>query len=66
MLNFAVMDSLQILLLLISCFALSLRSRARVLILVCLVPVVWLLYAGPDPRLGLLLHTGPRWASPWP
>ncbi|GAA4493183.1 hypothetical protein GCM10023172_01420 [Hymenobacter ginsengisoli] len=58
MLNFAMMDGLQLLLLLISFFALPLHSRARVLILVCLVPILWMLYAGPDPRLGILLHTG--------
>ncbi|MCC3155238.1 potassium channel family protein [Hymenobacter sp. BT770] len=57
-LNFAAMDSLQLLLLLISFFALPLRSRARALILVCLLPIMWMLYAGPDPRLGILLHTG--------
>ena len=57
-LNFAAMDGLQLLLLLISYFALPLRSRARVLILVCLLPILWMLYTGPDPHLGLLLHTG--------
>ncbi|MDB5236658.1 MAG: Ion transport 2 domain protein [Hymenobacter sp.] len=57
-LNFAAMDGLQILLLVISYFALPLRSKARLLILVGLVPIFWMLYAGPDPRLGILLHTG--------
>jgi voltage-gated potassium channel Kch len=52
------MDGLQILLLAISYFALPLRSWARVLILVSLVPILWMLYAAPDPRLGMLLHTG--------
>ena len=57
-LNFAAMDSLQILLLLISYFALPLRSKARVLILICLVPILWLLCSGPAPYWGLMLHTG--------
>lgn len=59
-LDFAVMDILQILLLLISYFALPARSKARLLILICLVPILWMLYAGPNPHLGLLLHTGAR------
>lgn len=57
-LNFAAMDSLQILLLLISYFALPLRSKARLLILICLVPILWLLFMGPVPHWGLMLHTG--------
>lgn len=57
-LNFAAMDGLQLVLLLISYFALPLRSRARGLIVACLLPILWMLYASPDPRLGLLLHAG--------
>jgi hypothetical protein len=55
-LNYAVMDVLQILLLLTAWLALPPRSKVRPLILICLVPILWLLYTGPEPHIGLALH----------
>ncbi len=57
LLNFAVMDSLQILLLLVSALALPPRSYVRVLLLLCLAVMLWMLVVGPEPHLGLVLHT---------
>jgi Ion channel len=56
-LSFAVMDGLQVLLLLIASFTLPRRSKVRLLILLCAAVIVWMLYAAPNPHLGLLLHT---------
>ncbi|WP_303311272.1 potassium channel family protein [Hymenobacter sp. BT730] len=56
-LNFAVMDGMQILLLVIAALALPPHSKVRILILLCVAGMVWMLCAGPNPHLGLMLHT---------
>ncbi|MBC6992523.1 ion channel [Hymenobacter sp. BT491] len=57
LLNFAVMDGLQVLLLLIASFALPRGSPLRVLILGCVGLITGMLMAAPNPHVGLLLHT---------
>lgn len=54
--SYPVVSGLQMLLLLISYFALPLRSKVRSLILVCLVPMGWVLVAGSNLYIGLLLR----------
>jgi hypothetical protein len=56
LLPYSVMDGMQVVLLLISSLALPRRSKVRVLILLCLAPMLWVLYVGTNPHTGLLLH----------
>ena len=55
-LTYNVVNGLQILLLGISYFVLSRRSRVRTLILLCLLPLLW--YAGSNKYIGLSLRMG--------
>ncbi|MGI4823359.1 MAG: potassium channel family protein [Janthinobacterium lividum] len=56
LLPYTLLGSLQVLLLVISYFALPLRSKVRRLLLVCLVPIIWVLIAGSNQYIGLLLR----------
>ena len=55
-LPYSLVHNLQILLLLISSFALPERSKARILILLCLAPMIWVSVAGSNIFIGLLLR----------
>lgn len=55
-LTYAAVNGGQVLLLVVSAFALPRRSKVRVLILVCLAPTVWVLFAGSNLYIGLLLR----------
>jgi hypothetical protein len=55
-LTYAVVSGLQVLLLVISYFALPPRSKVRSPLLVCLVPISWVLIAGSNLYIGLLLR----------
>lgn len=53
---FAVANVVQVLLLFISYFTLPRRSKVRLLILVCLLPMLWVSCAGSNQYIGLLLR----------
>lgn len=55
-LTYAAVNGLQILLLVISSFALPRGSRVRLLIWACLAPMLWVSYAGSNQYIGLLLR----------
>ncbi|WP_324680319.1 potassium channel family protein [Hymenobacter sp. GOD-10R] len=55
-LTYSIVNGLQILLLIVASFALPARSKARGLILLCLMPMVWVFYVGSNLYIGLLLR----------
>lgn len=57
LLSSAVMGGLHLAMLVISYFVLPPRSKSRVLILVCVGPLAWTLYAGTNLYVGLLLNS---------
>ncbi|MBO2033526.1 two pore domain potassium channel family protein [Siccationidurans ginsengisoli] len=54
--TYAVVGGLQVLLLVISYFALPQRSKVRSLLLICLAPTLWVLIAGSNLTIGLALR----------
>jgi hypothetical protein len=56
MIGYVVSSSAQVLLLVISYFTLPPASKVRILILVCLVPMLWVMWAGSNQYIGLLLR----------
>lgn len=55
-LTYSVVNGMQVLLLVVSYFALPRGSKARVLILLCLAPMLWVLVAGSNQYVGLTLR----------
>ncbi|MVN78861.1 hypothetical protein GO988_21225 [Hymenobacter sp. HMF4947] len=56
LLPYQVVNGLQLVLLVISYLALPVTSKVRLLIVVCLLPLVWVLFAGSNAYIGLLLR----------
>lgn len=56
LLPYQVVNGLQLVLLVISYLALPVTSKVRLLIVVCLLPMLWVLFAGSNAYIGLLLR----------